>query len=483
MSRRTDILFITADDLGFGSLGCTGCALPQISPNLDRLAREGLLIEHCHVATPVCGPSRAGWITGTWPHHNGMMGHYNQPPKWFGPSPITTTVPELLRSQADYYTGVICKNPTAIGWDFEATHLDTGLGRDPSKYEQITTRFIEAAARQDRPFLLHANSMDPHEYWAGQDRETKAWIDMMMGGTAYETYPNGKPYPDPDVTYSADQVPVPPCWPDNAATREDLRPYYNSVHRLDQTVGAILRALEVTGRAQNTLVVFLADHGIGRAFAKWSLYPMGTRTAMIVRWPGVVSPDRRDRDSVISAIDVAPTFLEAAGVAVPEFMDGRSLMPVIRDTQWCEPRDMVFTCFNYMNNYPEQDAKFPAYTRDLFDQFDNYRPARAIHSTRYTYVWNGWSDGRREIPEEMSSDQTLRKILRATGHEDRARFEALRAREEFYDTVKDPGCLANLVNDPAVAREVDEFRAELLKVMARTNDQELPNLRENLKRP
>jgi N-sulfoglucosamine sulfohydrolase len=294
-------------------------------------------------------------------------------------------------------------------------------------------------------------------------------------GKPYETHANGKPYPDPQVTYAKHRVPVPACWPDNDAIREDIHTYYNSVRRLDETVGAILRALEATGQEKNTLVVFISDHGIGRAFAKWSLYPLGTRTPMIVKWPGVVRPGRRDRESVVSAIDVAPTLLDAAGVAVPQFMDARSIMNILRGTKSREKRDMVFTCWNYMNNYPEQDAKFPTYTRDLADKFDNYRPTRAIHSTRYTYVWNGWANGVNQIPAEMSSDQAIRKILRATGHEDRAKYEAYRAREEFYDTVKDPGCLANLIDDPARAPEIRQFRAELLRIMQRTNDHETPN--------
>jgi arylsulfatase A-like enzyme len=358
--RRPNILFITADDMSFDSLGCTGCPLPNISPNLDRLAREGLLIDHCHIATPVCGPSRAALITGTWPQRNGTMGHYNQPPQWFGHSPITSTLAELLRSHAGYYTAVICKNPTAIGWDYQASHLDTGLGRDPAKFEQITRRVIETAIQQNKPFFLHANSMDPHEFWAGQKHETRSWINAMMGGAEYETYPNGKPYPDPQVTYSKDQIPVPPCWPDNDAIRQDIYTYYNSVHRLDETVGAILRALEASGQAQSTMVVFISDHGMGREFAKWS------------------------------------------------------------------------------------------------------------------------ADGKNEIPKEMSSGQTIRKILRATGHADRAKFEAYRAREEFYDTVNDPGCLVNLIDDPALARPIGQFRAELLRTMEQVNDQEMPNYRAHL---
>lgn len=481
-TTRPNILFITADDMSYDSLGCTGCTLPDISPNLDQLARDGLVIDHCHVATPVCGPSRAAFITGTWPQHNGTMGHYNQPPKWFGPSPITTTLPELLRSQAGYYTGVINKNPTKIGWDYEATHLDTGLGRDPAKFEQITRRFIADAMQQDKPFFLHANSMDPHEHWAGQTKyETKAWIDAMMGGSNYQTYPSGKPYPDPQVTYTKEQIPVPPCWPDNLQIREDIYTYYNSVRRLDETVGAILRALEQSGEAPNTLVVFISDHGIGREFAKWSLYPLGTRTPMIVRWPGMVQPCRRDSESVISAIDVAPTLLEAAGVAVPTFMDGRSILRIIRDQQPREKREMVFSCWNYMNNYPEQDAKYPSYTRDLFDKFDNYRPMRAIHGARYTYIWNGWSNGTNNMPKETG--EIILRILRATGHNDRADFEAYRTREEFYDTRQDPGCLTNLIRDPNLADTIQAFRSELLKTMQRTNDQELANYKADLAAP
>jgi arylsulfatase A-like enzyme len=189
----------------------------------------------------------------------------------------------------------------------------------------------------------------------------------------------------------------------------------------------------------------------------------------------VVQPGRRDSENVISAIDVAPTFLEAAGVAVPPFMDARSILNILRGTDCGEPRRFVFSCFNYMNNYPEQDEKYPIYTGDLADKSDNYRPMRAVHSTRYAYVWNGWADGKNQIPLEMSSSQTIRKILEATGHEDRARFEAFRVREEFYDTVNDLGCLVNRIDDPMLAPEIKVLRRELLTILKRTNDHELPN--------
>jgi N-sulfoglucosamine sulfohydrolase len=480
-ARRPNIVFITADDMSYDSLGCTGCPLPDISPNLDRLAREGLLIDHCHVANTVCGPSRAAFITGTWPQRNGMMGHYAQPPKWFKASADITPISEILRSHG-YYTGVMNKHPTAKGWDFDRNHLQTGLGRHPAKFEQLTREFLAEARAAGKPFFLHANSMDPHEYWAGQKEETKQWIDMMMGNKPYETYANGKPYPEPQITYAPQQIPVPPMWPDIPEIREDIYTYFNSVRRLDESVGAILRALEESGQAPNTMVVFISDHGIGREFAKWSVYPYGTRTPMIVRWPGIVRAGRHDRESVVSSIDLAPTFLEAAGVSVPKFMDARSILPIIRDASGSdrEKRELVFASFDYMNNYAEQDAKYPQYTRDLANRWDNYRPMRAIHGARYSYIWNGWADGRNKMPLETSSGETIRRILRATGHSDRADFEAYRTREEFYDTAKDPGCMKNLIDDPAHARRIERFRAELRRTMQGTSDQELANFTADL---
>lgn len=478
--KHPNILFITADDMSYDSLGVTGCPIPHISPHLDGLAHEGLLLDHCHIVTPICGPSRFAFITGALPQQSGQMGHYNMPPQWFGESPIRTNVAELLRTQGNYFSGVMCKVPDNRGWDWLKTHLDLGLGRDPSKFYTLTKEFLDKAAAQGKPFFLHANSMDPHEYWARQKYETKAWLDAMMGGKDYETYPNGKPYPDPDVLYQPDEIPVPPCWPDNEEIREDIHTYYSSVKRLDETVGAILQALRESGQDKNTLVVFISDNGLGRAFAKWSLYPLGTRTPLIVRWPGVTAAGRHDTHHVVSTIDFAPTFLEVAGLRPLPYMHGISLLPILTGDKTAAPRDTVFTCFNYMNNTPERDQKITRFTRDMAEHNDNYRPMRAINTRRYTYIWNGWADGRREIPLEMSASQTIRRILTATGHAARAEFEKFRAPEEFYDTVADPGCLHNLITAPDQQQRIARFRQELLQVMTQTSDHELENFRQQV---
>lgn len=475
--RLPNILFITADDLSYGALGVTGCPIPDISPNLDGLAHEGLLLEHCHVVTPICGPSRFAFITGALPQQSGQMGHYNMPPLWFGESPIQTNVPELLRTQCDYHTGVMCKVPDDRGWDWLKTHVDTGLGRDPSAYYQFTREFIDRASAQRKPFFLHANSMDPHEYWARQKYETREWRDAMMGRKEYDTYPNGKPYPDPDVDYRPDEIPVPRCWPDNDAIREEIHTYYNSVRRLDDSVGAILKALRESGQQRSTLVVFVSDHGIGKAFGKWSLYPLGTRSPLIVRWPGVTKAGLRDAHNVVSTIDLAPTFLEIAGLKPLPYMHGISLLPILTGDTDAARRETAFTCFNYMNNTPERDQKSPEFSADMADVNDNYRPMRAINSRRYTYVWNCWADGRREIPLEMSASQAIRRILVETGHAARADFEKFRTPEEFYDTVADPGCLRNLIAASDQQQRIAWFRGRLLEVLTQTGDHELDSFR------
>ncbi|MCH2113700.1 MAG: sulfatase [Pirellulales bacterium] len=480
--KRLNILLITADDMNYDSLGVTGCQLPGISPHLDQLAAEGLLFENCHVMTPVCGPSRAAMMTGRYPHCTGFLCHpKNSIPKtWDAKShKKLPTVFAYLR-KAGYLTGVMAKlDSSAAGqldqFDVKISGADLAAGRDPRKFYQLSKEFFQRALAEGKPFFLNANPLDPHEYWAGQKYETKEWIDMMMGRTDYKTYPNGKPYPDPSRTYQPEQIPIPACYPDTPEIREELVTYYNSMPRLDACVGAVLKALEDTGLEDNTLVVFLSDHGIGKAFAKWSLYPYGTKTPLIVRWPNTIAAGRVDTEHVLSSIDLVPTFIEAAGLPALAGVDGRSLMPILAGENPEDWRQRVYTCFNYMNNYPERDKQFSQFTKDLVDKHDNYRPMRAVTSNHYTYIWNAWADGKREIPLEMSGSQAIRRILGETGYTRRANFEKYRAPEEFYDTAADPGCLKNLITAPDQQQRIGAFRQTLADVMTKSNDHEQKN--------
>ncbi len=484
-NSRPNILLITADDMNYDSPGCMGSPLPGITPNLDRLAAEGILFTRCYNTSTICGPSRASLLSGLYPQSNGNMGHGRQPPGFwkdahpgFEPPSVTT----LLRD-AGYFTALLDKSATRnCKWDYTRNHWQTHAGRDPRKFYEYTKEAIEEAGATGQPFFINANPTDPHRYWAGHPHETRQWIDEQMQGREISAYPNGKPYPDPDRTYSADAVPMPPCFPDAPELRSSIKHYYGSVKRLDMNVGAILEALNETGEAENTVVVFISDHGMGWAFAKWSLYPYGTRTPCVVRCPGRIPAGQVDNEHVLSTVDIAPTFLELAGVKPPPATDGFSFWSLATGADASWERQEAFSCFNFMNLLPEGREAAETWTPDLPGRLDQYRPMRSLAGRRYVYVWNAWANGRNTLPRQMGNGDELVQFLDdngdGQGFRDRSEFYKTRVPEELYDTETDPGCRHNLVHEPAHAQTAAAFRRRMHGVLTTTRDAELPRFAE-----
>lgn len=471
-----NILLITADDLGWDSLGCTGNTLEGISPNLDRLAAQGMLIDHCHITTPICGPSRESLYSGQYPQTNGYMGHGVQPPKWWKnqnsgakKSSITTAL-----NNAGYMTGLVGKHGSTGCRFTEPAHgknEETGMGRNPQKYFDYVRQFLAKAKSQNKPFFLAANAHDPHRYWAGHPDESERWVKAMMGDAKWTPLSNGKPYPDPSTQFNPDQCPIPPSYPKEAALRKPLSHYYGSVNRMDQVVGEVIKALDESGLAKDTLVIFLSDHGLAWEMSKWSLYPAGTRTPVIIRWPGKVPGKQRDAISVLSAVDIAPTIAEACGVSLNDNIDGKSFLNLILGKKESWKRREAFACFNYMNNGPDEEAEYP---NDLYKKIDQYRPSRALSSNRFTYIWNGWSDGSTTTPPSMGNE--VASLLKAS-HKAHIEFMKKRTTEELYDTQSDPGCLTNLAKDANYRDRLYRFRGKMETVLENTQDHELDNYR------
>ncbi len=499
-SKPPNVLLITVDDLNWDSLGCMGNKLKGISPNTDQLATDGILIEHTHIVTPICGPSRHALLTGYYPQRSGYMGHGKQPPRWWkdqGRTVSEKSIASILSNQG-YLTSFVgkhgsdwCKfngeSSTRSSGEGRRTSIrseqDTGLGRNPAKYYAYARDFLNQAKEQGKPFYLSANTHDPHRYWARHRDETKEWIDIMMGSTSWSTLENGKPYPDPKTQFDPADIPVPASYPNDMRLREDLAKYYDSVNRMDESVGEVLRALNESGMADDTIVMFISDHGLAWDMSKWTLYPSGTKTPLIVRWPGRITPGQVDRTSVLSAVDIAPTILEMCGLPPMEGVDGVSFLDILSGDASRWKRTEAFTCFNYMNNEPEHDELIESYTPDLYKRIDQYRPSRALSSTQYTYIWNGWSDGTTEVPNTMGEELRILMGKYALDQEDknypeyeqRVRFMELRETEELYDTVEDPGCLNNLVQDLDYRAVIDGFRERMVTMLQDTHDHELQN--------
>ncbi|MFM7844014.1 MAG: sulfatase-like hydrolase/transferase, partial [Planctomycetota bacterium] len=281
-TKRPNIILMIADDLG-----CTDAAPyePQAArtPQLARLAREGLRFERAYLTCSSCSPSRSSLITSRYPHNTGAS-ELHQPL----PADQVTFVERLRES--GYWTAAAGKwhlGPHAkkrFDLVVEAGQaLPAGIKRDGSGCEQWLPTLAKRPA--DKPFFLWLAAFDPHRDYAA---------DTL-------TEP-----------HRPEQVQVPPYYPDTPAVRRDLAQYYDEVTRLDSYVGQLLDALDEQQLADNTIVLFMTDNGRPFPRSKTTLYDSGIQTPLLIRWPGKV-PANRSTASLISSIDIGPTLVEIAG--------------------------------------------------------------------------------------------------------------------------------------------------------------------------
>lgn len=437
-----NVLFITADDLNGDSVGYAGSRVPDITPNLDRLAAESLYFTRAHVTSAVCVPSRCVLATGLYPHHSGMEGFTHLPENH--PRPVTLM--DVL-SKAGCLTGILgkvfhCAPTYDAPWDMAHDQDELGHGRNPAIYARYMSEFLARARQEQRPFYLMVNAHDPHRPFSGSADEKKRWSD---------------PITPPSRTYSPDEIVVPGFLPDLPDVRTEIAEYFSSVRRCDDVVGAVLRVLDESGLRDNTLVMFLSDNGMALPFSKTNCYLQSTHTPWLVRWPGVTRPGMIDATHFISGIDYMPTILDAMRLPVPAGLDGRSFVPVLRGGQQAG-RELVFTQFH-------ETAGRARY------------PMRCVQDGRYGYIFSPWSDGKRVFKNESQSGLTF-KAMQAAAPADpeiaaRVKLFLYREVEELYDLQADPDGLHNLIRDPAHAAAANRLRAALADWMKATGDHAL----------
>lgn len=447
--KPLNILLITADDLNYDSLGCFGNSVPGISPNLDRLAAEGLRFNHAHVDVAVCTPCRSTILTGRYPHNNGSIGFY----------PISEEVPTLneVFHQNGYLTGICGKGTISSSglfykgpWDFAlGGGVDFDYARNVDLFYKNMKRFLDQAGQENRPFFFMMNSSDPHRPFHGSQWHTRAG-HIKRNSTI------------PDRIYKPDEIEVPGFLPDLPQVREELAQYFTSVKRLDQAVGTTLQALDDSGFTDNTLVMFLSDNGMAFPFSKTYCYLQSTKTPWLVRWPGRIEPGRIDNEHFINSIDFMPTALDAAGIKGPTDMDGKSFLPVLLN-QKQSGRKNVFTQFDQAGAYKQPDGK-PTYRM----------PLRAVQNKKWGYIFNPWANGQWVHGGDTFHGLTYPAMEEASRKDpwlkERIRVAYYRDREEFFDLENDPDCLHNLINKPEYQSAVNEMRKELRRYMVESND-------------
>ena len=436
-AERPNLLFISVDDMNCDSVGVYGCPLEGITPNMDRLAAEGLRFEYAHVMVGNCYPGRNVMFTGLSPHSNLVEGFY----------PITNPhYPHLvdLMKAGGYFTGIFGKvghtTPySPYGWDLvmgrgneEENHI-----KDAGSYYRTTTEGIAAAKEADKPFCLLINISDPHLPFYGWHRREEIEDPYL-----------------PSRLYTPEEVPVPDYLPDTPKAQKELAHYYMSVSRADDCVGETLRALAESGRAEETVVMFLSDHGMPLPFAKTCLYHHSTRTPWMVRWPGQIKPGTHDNEHMISALDLLPTLLDIAGIEHPKGLEGRSFYPVLKGKK-----------------QPELDHVIKEYNESSGSR---RHPMRAVQTKRFNYIFNPWAVQGRKFQGAAQGTLSYREMIGLaktdpTWAERLHQFD-FRSVEEFFDIENDPDNLNNLIDDPKWQEEIAAHRAILGQWMEKTKD-------------
>ena len=432
---RPNILLITVDDLNCDSVGVYGCSTPQITPNLDRLAAQGIRFEHAHITIAVCQPCRSVLMTGRYPHRSGGEGFYHLK---------KDNVPTLqgILKEAGYRMGIMGKVGHSTPYaSFEYDFAQGGGTRDPAQFYNVVKKFAEDSKHEGRPFFFMANSSDPHRPFHGSDQEKRKWGDRRNP-------------PAPSRVYKPHEVDMPGFLPDLPPVRQEIAEYFSSVRRCDDSIGQIMRALDDAGATDNTIVIFISDHGMALPFAKTNVYRHSTRTPWMVRWPGVVRPGTFEAEHMISCIDFLPTLIDALDLPRPEGMDGTSFLPLLHGRDH-EGHQMVFTQFH------ETSAK-------------RRYPMRCVQTRRFGYIFNPWSNGKRRFRNESQSGRTMQAMIEAADDNPRiaARVEHFlyRTVEEFYDYQADPDARRNLIGNPQYQAHIDRLRNELEQWMVRTKD-------------
>jgi N-sulfoglucosamine sulfohydrolase len=431
---RVNILLVTVDDMNWNSVGAFGAPIEGITPHIDALARSGRRYERAYVAASNCSPSRVALQTGLTPQQSGATGFF-----YIEDSNTPTIATELRRH--GYFTGVIGKpsdtNPAPDARRYWDVQENFGAARkySPAAIGAASARVFGTASRAGKPFYLVVNIADPHK---------PNFNDADAAASGADAFA-------PSRIIAQDQVTVPAFLPDLPGIRADVRNYQNSVKRADDTLGAIMAALDASGLAEETLVIFLSDHGMPFPFAKSSVYDNGLRTPLVIRRPGQIAPGSVEA-GLVSAIDLMPTILDAATIAMPKGRDytGRSLLRANPT-----PRAYVFGSFD------ENARGYPV-------------PMRGTIGRDWAYVFNAWSDGEHALKNDDMNHASFKQLVRHSRADPavKARLDDYLAPpvEELCYLAADPDCLVNLAGDPAHAGVLAELREATRAQMLRTGD-------------
>jgi arylsulfatase A-like enzyme len=422
-AERPNVLWLVAEDFG-PELACYGTQQVS-SPNLDKLAGDGMRFTRAYTTAPVCSASRSAFMTGMYQTTIGAHNHRSHRDDGYRLPEGVRVVSDWLRD-ADYFTANVRQLPSAIGFkgtgktDWNFTY--TGQPFDSDDWSDL---------KSHQPFFAQVNFQETHRKFRAPAKADPA------------------------------KVAIPPYYPDHPVTRQDWAQYLDAASELDRKVGLILEQLAADGLADNTVVIFSGDHGQAHVRGKQFCYEEGLHIPLMIRWPkGISAPKHYSAgkidDRLIEAIDIVPTILDIAGAAKPPKMQGRILFGERAEP----PRDYAFGA------------------RDRCDE--TVFRLRTVRDERYRYIRNFTPDRpflqKNDYKERSYPVWNLLKELHAQGTltpPQVALCQPTMPAEELYDLSTDPHQIHNLAGstDPRHQAALAHLRSVLEKWIVDTDDQ------------
>jgi uncharacterized sulfatase len=419
---RPNILWITCEDMS-AKLGCYGDAYAH-TPNLDRLAARGIRYTHAFATSGVCAPARSCLITGVYPSSLGT--HFMR---------CRGELPEFIRCYPEYLrqAGYYCTNNSKTDYNF---------AHPRSTWDESSGRAHWRNRKPGQPFFAIFNNTDTHE---SKIRSRGAEFARL---TARLT---------PEERHDPAKIKLPPYHADTPEARRDWANDYDLITAMDYQSGGILKQLEEDGLAEDTIVFFYSDHGVGLQRSKRWLYDSGMHVPLIVHFPKKYQhlaplPPGSVTDRLVSFVDFAPTLLSLAGVTIPQHMQGVAFL----GPKAGPPREYVYGI------------------RDRMDE--RHDIIRAVRDTRYKYIRNYRPDlpydQHLNYAEQGPTMQSMRALLAAgkLSGPPLKFFQPGKPAEELYDTQADPHEINNLAALPEHRATLERLRAAHLKWMDETID-------------
>jgi N-sulfoglucosamine sulfohydrolase len=429
---RPNIVLFLADDLGWGDCSIHG-GPADLTPNMTRVARQGLTFSHAFVASPSCAPSRAALLTGLDPMCNGAMLNHARP------KPSIKLWPAYFK-ELGYETAAIGKTAHyAQVKEYGFDHVSHFKYHEDTCIDAAVTWLAER--KSDKPLCLIVGTNWPHVPWPA-----KQAVDPAL------------------VTMPAKAV-------DTPETKAARTRYAAAVSRADRDLGRVFDAAQ-KHLGNNTLFLFTADHGSQFPFGKWNCYDAGVRTPLVAVWPDKIKPGTTT-GAMVSWIDLLPTLIEAAGGTPPAELSGRSILPILLGEKH-EHRDEIYLTHSAdgeMNRYPIRAVRTRQwkYIRNLDPMAEHHTHVdrgknRAADGRDY---WDSWV-------EKAKTDPAAAATVRSYHN---------RPAEELYDLEADPHELKNLATDAAHADTLGSLRAKVDHWMKSQGDEGLKTELELRKHP